>query len=75
MRVLFISSGDIELDEVAKTLAVSIHRMLTPAHDKAIAALPQRLERRGVLQPRDRGENDLFTGVMRNREIRTDQNV
>jgi hypothetical protein len=39
VRELFISSGDIEPDELAKTLTVRIHRMVTPAHDKAIAAL------------------------------------
>jgi len=39
VRELFISAGDIEPDEVAKTLTVRIHRMVTPAHDKAIAAL------------------------------------
>jgi hypothetical protein len=39
VRELFISAGDIKPDEVAKTLTVRIHRMVTPAHDKAIAAL------------------------------------
>jgi hypothetical protein len=39
VRELLVSSADIEPDESAKTLAVRIHRMASPAHDKAIAAL------------------------------------
>ena len=39
VRQLLVSSGDIEPDDVAKTLTIKIHRMTTPAHDKAIAAL------------------------------------
>jgi hypothetical protein len=39
VRELFVSSADIEPDEAAKTLTVRIHRMASPAHDKAISAL------------------------------------
>jgi hypothetical protein len=39
VRELFVSSADIEPDEEAKTLTVRIHRMASPAHDKAISAL------------------------------------
>ena len=39
IRELFVSSADLEPDEPANTLTVSIHRMTCPAHDKAIAAL------------------------------------
>lgn len=39
IRELFVSAADIEPDEQGKRLLVRIHRMATPAHDKAIAAL------------------------------------
>ena len=39
VRALFVSSADIEPDEQAKTLTVKIHRMATPAHDKALSLL------------------------------------
>jgi hypothetical protein len=39
VRELLVSSADIEPDESAKTLTVRIHRMATPAHDKAVTAL------------------------------------
>jgi len=39
VRELFISSADIEPDYSANTLTIRIHRMASPAHDKAIAAL------------------------------------
>lgn len=39
VRELLVSSADIEPDESAKTLTVRIHRMASPAHDKAIEAL------------------------------------
>jgi len=48
---LFISAGDIEPDEVAKTLTVRIHRMVTPAHDKAIAALLEDLNSQDFCHP------------------------
>lgn len=38
-RELFVSSADIEPDEDAKVLTVRIHRMASPAHDRAISAL------------------------------------
>jgi hypothetical protein len=39
VRELLVSSADIEPDAVAKTLTIRVHRMASPAHDKAIAAL------------------------------------
>ena len=39
IRELLVSSADIKPDDDAKTLTVRIHRMASPAHDKAIAAL------------------------------------
>jgi len=39
VRALFVSSADIEPNEQANTLTISIHRMATPAHDKALGLL------------------------------------
>ena len=39
IRELFVSAADIEPDEQGKRLLIRIHRMATPAEDKAIAAL------------------------------------
>jgi len=39
IRELFVSSADIEPDDLANTLTVRIHRMASPAHDKAVSAL------------------------------------
>jgi hypothetical protein len=51
VRELFISAGDIDPDEVTKTLTVRIHRMVTPVHDKAIAALFEDLNAMGFCHP------------------------
>ena len=39
IRELFVSAGDIEPNEQANTLTIRIHRMTSPVHDRAIAAL------------------------------------
>lgn len=39
IRELFVSSADIEPDDVTGTMAVRIHRMACPIHDKAISEL------------------------------------
>ena len=39
IRELFVSSADLEPDERENTLTVHIHRMASPAHDNAVAAL------------------------------------
>lgn len=39
VRELFVSSADIEPDNLAGTLTIRIHRMASPSHDRAIAAL------------------------------------
>lgn len=39
IRELFVSSADIEPDNAAGTMAVRIHRMASPAHDRAVSAL------------------------------------
>jgi hypothetical protein len=40
---LFVSSADIEPNALANTLTIKIHRMASPAHDRAIAALLKEL--------------------------------
>jgi hypothetical protein len=39
VRALFVSSADLVPDSQSKTLTVKIHRMASPVHDRAIAAL------------------------------------
>ena len=39
VRELLVSSADIEPDDTAKTMTIRVHRMASPVHDKAIAAL------------------------------------
>jgi DNA-binding CsgD family transcriptional regulator len=51
VRELFVSSADIEPDEGAKTLTIRIHRMASPVHDRAIAALLQELTHAGFCHP------------------------
>ena len=43
IRELFVSSADIEPNALANTLTIKIHRMASPAHDRAIAALREEL--------------------------------
>lgn len=62
VRELFISAGDIEPDEQSKTLTVRIHRMPTPAHDKAIAALLEDLNGLGFRHP-ETGQKMIYALV------------
>jgi hypothetical protein len=39
VRELLVSDADIEPDDRAKTLTIRVHRMASPSHDKAVAAL------------------------------------
>lgn len=39
VRALFVSSADLAPDAQTKTLTIKIHRMASPVHDRAIAAL------------------------------------
>ncbi|MEK6654554.1 MAG: putative transposase, partial [Thermodesulfobacteriota bacterium] len=50
-RELLVSSADIEPDEAAKTLTIRIHRMASPVHDNAIAALLDELTKREFHHP------------------------
>lgn len=51
VRELFVSSGDIEPDEIARTLTVRIHRMASPVHDRAIAGLLEELNQQEFCHP------------------------
>jgi len=51
IRELFISSAELIPDENAKTLTVKIHRMASPTHDRAIAALLEELNQLNFCHP------------------------
>ena len=51
VRELFISSADIEPDDVARTLTVRVHHFATSAHNKAIAALLEDLNKLKFCHP------------------------
>ncbi len=51
IRELFVSSADIIPDENAQMLTIKIHRMASPAHDKAIAGLLEELTKQEFLHP------------------------
>jgi hypothetical protein len=50
-RELFVSSADIEPNESAATLTIRIHRMASPVHDQAIAALLNELTKQEFRHP------------------------
>lgn len=62
VRELFVSFGDIEPDNVANTLTIRIHRMASPVHDKAIAALLEELTRQEFCHP-ETGAKMVYTLV------------
>jgi hypothetical protein len=39
IRELLVSSADLQPDDASATLTIRIHRMASPVHDRAIAAL------------------------------------
>jgi len=51
IRALFVSSADIQPDAAANTLTVKLHRMASPVHDRAIAALLGELTQQAFLHP------------------------
>ena len=51
IRALFVASADLQPDKDAGTLNVRIHRMATPAHDRAIAALLEDLNQLAFCHP------------------------
>ena len=59
VRELFVSAGDIEPDAAAKTLTIRIHRMASPVHDHAIAALLDDLTKQEFRHP-ETGERMIY---------------
>jgi hypothetical protein len=55
VRELLVSSADIEPDDSAQTLTVRIHRMASPAHDTAVAALLKDLTELQFRHPETKG--------------------
>ncbi|MBF8248857.1 MAG: hypothetical protein HW374_1657 [Bacteroidetes bacterium] len=51
VRELLVSAADIEPDQTAGTLTIKIHRMASPAHDKAIEALLEELTGQNFCHP------------------------
>lgn len=62
IRELFVSSGDIEPDDSAKTLTIRVHRMANPAHDKAISGLLEDLTKQEFCHP-ETGAKMIYTLV------------
>jgi len=60
VRELFVSSGDIVPDELAKTLTIRIHRMASPVHDRAVAGLLEELNKQGFCHP-ETGAKMIYT--------------
>jgi len=56
VRALFVSSADIEPDGQANILTVKIHRMATPAHDKALGLLLTDLTDQAFCHPETRAK-------------------
>ena len=61
-RELFVSSADIEPDDFGKTLTIKVHRMASPVHDKAIAALLDELTNQEFCHP-ETGAKMVYTLV------------
>ena len=51
IRALFVSAADLVPDPQAKTLTVKIHRMASPVHDRAVAALLNDLNEQHFCHP------------------------
>ena len=51
IRELFVSSADIEPDDLARTLTIRVHRMANPVHDKAIAELLEEINQEEFHHP------------------------
>ncbi len=62
IRALFVASADLLPDKNAGTLTVRIHRMATPAHDRAIAALLDDLNQLAFHHP-ETGERLVYALV------------
>ncbi len=62
VRELLVSSADIEPGDTAKTVTIRVHRMASPVHDKAIAALLHDLTSLEFRHP-ETGAKMLYTPV------------
>jgi hypothetical protein len=62
VRALFVASADLAPDSLAKTLIVKIHRMASPVHDRAIAALLSDLNELNFRHP-ETGDRLLYSLV------------
>ncbi|MDP1904712.1 MAG: hypothetical protein Q8M09_10785, partial [Pseudomonadota bacterium] len=62
IRALFVASADLLPDKDAGTLNVRIHRMATPAHDRAIAALLDDLNQLAFCHP-ETGQRFVYSLV------------
>jgi transposase-like protein len=62
IRELFVSSADLEPDDAARTLTIRLHRMATPAHDRAIALLLADLTEANFHHP-ETGHRFIYTLV------------
>jgi len=51
IRELFVSAGDIEPNDRANTLTIRIHRMASPVHDRAVAALLEDINQQEFQHP------------------------
>jgi len=51
VRELFVSAADIEPNDCARTLTIRIHRMASPVHDRAIAALLDAMTKQNFCHP------------------------
>jgi hypothetical protein len=62
VRALFVSSADLAPDPHTKTLTVKIHRMASPVHDRAIAALLSDLNKLNFCHP-ETGDRMVYSLV------------
>ncbi len=62
VRELFVSSADIVPDPDSRTLTVQIHRMASPVHDRAIAALLEELNQLQFCHP-ETGDQMIYALV------------
>ena len=59
IRELFVSSADLEPDDIAGTLTIRIHRMASPVHDRVIALLLEDLTTTNFRHP-DTGHRFIY---------------
>jgi len=62
IRELFVSSAELIPDKSSKTMTVKIHRMASPVHDRAIAALLEELNHLNFCHP-ETGDRFIYSLV------------